>query len=138
MRTLLLGLGCLVGVAACSSDGTDCGTPVDVHGNWTYSGTQSSPAATLTGTMTLSQPGTCTLAGTLAIAVDDGSGTPTNLSGPVSGVFLDATTVDLTAELGGERRHVGTVVADTISGTWAMTGAGGGVTGNFRAVRGTI
>jgi hypothetical protein len=137
MRSVLLGLGCLLGVAACGSDGMDCGTPADIHGSWTYTGTQNAPAATMTGTMALTQPGTCTVAGSLAITVDNGSGTPTDLSGPISGLFLDPTTVDLTADLGGERRHIGTVVADTISGTWAMTGAGGGLSGTFRAVRGT-
>lgn len=136
MRGPILLLGPLLLLGGCGSDKIDCGTPPDLAGNWTYSGVQSAPtAATLTGTMSMTSPGTCTINGHLSVSVDDGSGTPTMLDGGVSGVFLDDSTVDFTAQLSGERRHLGTVRADTIAGSWSPSGPSGS-SGTFRAVRG--
>jgi hypothetical protein len=119
-------------LGGCGSDKIECGTPADLAGNWTYAGVQSAPtAANLTGTMSLTTSGTCTFDGHLSVSVDNGSGTPTLLDGSVSGVFLDDSTVDFTAQLSGERRHLGVVRADSIVGSWS-----GGTSGTFHAVRG--
>ncbi len=134
MKFLALSLGSLL-VVGCGSDKIVCGTPPDLTGSWSYSATQSVPAATLAGTLSLTTSGGCTIDGHLSVTVDDGSGTPTLLDGGVSGVFLDESTVDVTTQLGGERRHLGTIVADTISGSWAESGPSG-KSGTFRAVRG--
>jgi hypothetical protein len=65
--------------------------------------------------------------------VDNGSGTPMLLDGGVSGVFLDDSTVDFTAQLNGERRHLGVVRADSIIGSWS-----GSTSGTFKAARGPV
>lgn len=135
MRGLSLLLGSILLATGCGSDKIQCGTPVDFAGNWTYSGLQSAPtAATLSGTMSITSTGTCTFDGHVSITVDDGGGTPTMLDGGISGVFLNDSTVDFTAQLGGERRHLGTVRADTVAGSWSSTGPGG-ANGTFRAER---
>jgi hypothetical protein len=124
-------------LAACSSESEDCGTPADVSGNWDYSATQSVPAATIAGNWVISQPETCRIGGTFSATVDEGDGTPGLLSGTVSGIFLDETHVEvhLYPAGSGDRVHLGTLVADTISGSWEQPGAGAGVSGSFRLER---
>ena len=131
--TLLAGLA----LAACSSAPEDCGAPADPSGTWDYTATQTTPAATVAGTWTLNRPGTCRIGGTFAATVDDGDGSPTLMSGSISGVFLDETHVELHLypSSGGDRTHLGTVVADTLTGTWEQPAAGGGTSGSFRAER---
>lgn len=122
-------------LSGCADDPLECGAPEDISGAWSYAATQTSPsAATLTGTLTLTRPGTCTIGGTAAGTIDTGDGSPEMFGVSVSGVFLDETTVDLSIEIDGERRHIGDAVADTISGTWADGSSG--ATGSFRAERG--
>jgi hypothetical protein len=121
-------------VLGCSTSTPDCGSPPDLAGSWDYKGTQSGPAALLTGTLTLSRTGTCTVAGTLSLTVDDGSGTPVTSGWTTAGDFLDDSIVELNAVQGGdERHHVGIVRADSIKGSWAVTG--GGANGSFTLKR---
>ena len=124
-------------LAACSSAPEDCGAPVDLSGTWDYTATQANPAALVAGTWTLSRPGTCRIGGTFSASVDDGDGSPTLLTGSVSGVFLDEThlEVHLYPQSGGDRTHLGTLVADTLTGTWEQVAAGGNASGGFRAER---
>lgn len=124
-------------LAACNSAPEDCGAPVDPSGTWDYSATQTTPAASITGTWALSRPGTCRIGGTFSASVDDGDGSPTLLSGSVSGVFLDETHLELHLypSSGGDRTHLGTLVADTLTGTWEQAAPGGGTSGGFRAER---
>ena len=67
---------------------------------------------------------------------DDGTGGTTSLSGPVTGRALDSTSVTFDAFLASAtRHHMGTVKADTITGTWVdLTSGGPGASGTFRAV----
>jgi hypothetical protein len=124
-------------LAACSSESEDCGTPADPSGTWDYSATQSTPAATVTGTWVLSHPETCRIGGTFSATVDEGDGSPGLLSGSVSGIFLDEThaEIHLYPAGGGDRVHLGTFVADTLAGSWEQPGAGAGVSGSFRLER---
>lgn len=123
-------------LTACGDAPLECGAPASIAGAWSYEATQTAPsAATLSGTLTLTRPGTCAVGGTVAGTIDTGDGSPEMFDAGVSGVFLDETTVDLSIGIDGERRHIGEVVADTISGTWADGSSG--ATGIFRAERGT-
>ena len=129
----------LLVLGGCGSEEEDCGAPVPMTGTWDYAATQSTPAATLTGTWVLSQPETCRVGGTFSATVDEGDGSPVLLSGSVSGLFLDETHVEihLYPASGGDRTHLGTLVADTLTGAWEQSGAGAGASGSFRAERET-
>jgi hypothetical protein len=121
-RPLLFGSVVLLAVAGCSGEELSCGSPPDLTGDWSYSGIQSAPPATLDGEMTLERDGTCQFSGTLNLTIDDGDGSPEMASGPVYGSFLDADRLELIAELDGEWTHAGTLVADTLAGDWAELG----------------
>jgi hypothetical protein len=125
---------------ACTSPASPCGTgpaPVDLVGSWHYEGTQSSPTtATLIGTLTITSQSGQDFYGTLDVTETDGSG-PRPLSGVVTGCAVDATSVDFDAFLPGARRHLGTVTADSIKGTWVESGMGGppSASGSFESAR---
>lgn len=137
MNRRILPLLAVLAIAACSSESEDCGTPGDISGTWDYTATQSTPAANLTGTWVLSQPETCRIGGTFSATVDEGDGSPVLLSGSVSGIFLDETHVELHLypTEGGDRAHLGILVADTLAGSWEQVGAGAGTSGTFRVER---
>lgn len=134
MRPAFVLAALVLAVAGCGSDPIECGSPPDLTGTWTYSATESTPA-TVTGTLSITDGGGCIIEGNVAVTIDNGDGTPSIADGGVSGVFLTSTAVDFTAEINGARRHLGTVVADTISGTWSQPTGGSPLTGTFRAVR---
>lgn len=128
----LLGSAWILG---CRTDSAGCGSPGSAAGSWTYTGSQTSPTAALSGTLTLTKTGTCTVAGTLMLTVDEGSGTPVTSSWTTSGDFLDDSIIELSAvNTGVERYHLGTLRTDTLAGTWNVT-SGGATSGTFRAVR---
>jgi hypothetical protein len=133
MNARTLTLLAALALGACSSESEDCGTPVDMSGTWDYSATQALPAGSVTGTLVLSQPETCRIGGTFSVTVPGDGGAPTPLSGSVSGLFLDETHVELHLYPtgGGDRAHHGTLVADTLTGSWED----GSSTSPFRAER---
>ena len=122
---------------ACSGTPTDSGPPpVALLGKWTYTGTEPGSPITISGTLTISGQSGKLLTGSAAWMEDDGTGVTTPLNGPVTGRALDSTSVVFDAILASAtRNHVGTVKADTISGTWFDVTSGGlGASGTFRAV----
>lgn len=135
-RRLWFGGAAILAIAGCGTEELTCGSPPDLSGDWSYDGVQSAPPATLVGGMTLERDGTCRVSGTISMTVDDGDGTPTMVSGPLYGSFLDEDNLELIAELDGEWTHAGTLVADTIAGEWAEL-SGSGRSGTFRAERST-
>jgi hypothetical protein len=125
----------------CTSPASPCGTgpePVALVGDWVYEGTQTSPPATLSGTLTIDNQSGQDFYGTLEVTETDGSG-PRTLSGVVTGCAVDATSVDFDAFLPGARRHLGTVTVnpDSIKGTWVESGMGGppSASGSFKSAR---
>lgn len=137
MRPLTLVLLGALSLAGCSSDSEDCGTPADPSGTWDYTASQSTPAATIIGSWVLSHPETCRVGGTFSATVDEGDGSPGLLSGTVSGIFLNETHLEihLYPAGGGDRVHLATLVADTMTGSWEQPGAGAGMSGSFRVER---
>ena len=122
---------------ACVSSPTDSGPPpVALLGTWTYTGAETGSAVTVSGTVTVSSQSGKSLTGSAAWTEDDGTGVTTPLSGPVTGRALDSTSVTFDAFLASAtRHHMGTVKADTITGTWVdLTSGGPGASGTFRAV----
>jgi len=127
-------LGLLVAAAATCESATD-GGPAEFSfvGTWNYEATQTTPSASLAGTLSITQQAGRDFDGSLDVIETDGSGSrPRN--GPVSGRVLDSITVDFDAFLDvTARRHFGTVRGDSVQGNW-VEGAGGPA-GSFAAER---
>jgi hypothetical protein len=131
ITSLALGLACLQSTEPRPST-------LQLDGTWHYAGIQTGESAqTLTGTLTISNQSGSSFQGRLDIvSVDARTGQPTPLSGVVSGAESSSGVVDFDARLEVLRRHVGQVVADTISGTWiGEVGNGTVSSGTFRAER---
>lgn len=112
---------------------------LQLNGTWSYVGVQTSPTReNLSGTLTISRESGTSFQGRLdLVATNTPSGQSTVLGGLVSGAESGGSVIDFDADLESTpRRHVGQVVADTISGTWVGTSSGGVMaTGTFRVER---
>ena len=121
--------------AACSS-GTEPGTPpVALVGSWSYEASQSAPVpATLAGTLEIDRQIGERLEGSLDV-IESSAGEGRRLTGLVTGLALDAATIDFDVMIDGtSRRHVAEVRGDSLVGAWIDVRSGGG-TGAFTAVR---
>ena len=123
------------GTAGCRS-GTDTGIPpVDLGGQWRYSGEQLAPTrAGLNGTLSIDHQGGLRLDGSLTVTESSAGGLRA-LSGFVNGRIPDIATIEFQVEFGGGTRvHQGQIRGDSIVGTWYDEFAGGG-SGSFRCAR---
>src|SRR5439155_15696078 len=97
---------------------------------------QSTPTAALAGTLVVASQSGASFSGNVAAQETDALGVPRNVAGIVSGHTLEASSIDFDVFFTtNARRHVGRVVADTMTGTWAEQGGAGALSGSFRAVR---
>jgi hypothetical protein len=112
-----------------------------LNGTWSYTGVQSGPVReTLSGTLTVSRESGTSFQGRLdLVAVNTQTGESRVLGGLVSGSESGVDVIDFDADVeSAPRRHVGTIVQDTISGTWIGSSSGGTMTsGTFRVERET-
>lgn len=112
---------------------------LQLNGTWTYTGVQTSPVPeALVGTLTISRESGTSFQGRLdLVGTNSQTGQTRVLSGLVSGSESATDVIDFDANLEmSNRRHVGQLVADTISGTWVGEGSGGATTsGTFRVER---
>lgn len=133
MRRRLLTLAILL-IAACDSV-TDTGASArDVRGVWSYSGSQTSPSLSISGTLQIDQQDGAEFSGTVTFDEADVQGTRRNRTGPLTGRVLGGTAVDFDIFIDeGSRRHVAGMTSDSMSGTWARTGTNPPVTGSFSA-----
>jgi hypothetical protein len=110
-------------------------------GTWNYTGVQSGAAhETLSGTLTVSRESGTSFQGRLdLVGVNTQTGETTVLGGLVSGSESGVDVIDFDANVESTpRRHVGTMVADTISGNWVGSSSTGAMTsGTFRVERET-
>jgi hypothetical protein len=92
---------------------------------------------TLTGTFTVSRESGSSFQGRLDIvAANEQTGQSTVLGGLVSGSESGSNVIDFDANLETVRRHVGQIVADTITGTWIGPSPDGTMSsGTFRVER---
>lgn len=105
---------------------TDSGeTALQVRGTWTYTSTQSSPALTIEGTVRIDQQNGADFTGSVVLSEKDVQGTIRDRTGQLSGRVVGSSTVDFDVFIdASSRRHVANVTAgDSMSGTWAQTGA---------------
>jgi hypothetical protein len=135
----LLGLAWVALLSACLKSTEPRPSSLDLNGTWSYTGTQTSPVReTLTGTLTVSTESGSTFLGHLdLVAVSAQSGQTRTLAGIVSGALQGTDVIDFDANLEtNTRRHVGQIVADTVSGSWVASGPDGPVSsGTFRIER---
>jgi hypothetical protein len=115
---------------------------LQLNGSWKYTGVQTAPVQdqeSLTGTLTISRESGTSFQGQLYLV---GTNSQTQqqriLSGSVSGSESGTDVIDFDANLAQEttaRRHVGRIVADTITGTWVSSADGTMASGTFRVER---
>ena len=110
-----------------------------LNGTWSYTGVQTGPVReTLVGTLTVSRESGTSFQGRLdLVGTNSQSGQTRVLGGLVSGSESGSDIVDFDANIETTaRRHVGQIVADTITGTWIGEGTGGATaSGTFRVER---
>ena len=110
-------------------------------GTWSYTGVQTGPVReTLTGTLTISGESGTSFQGRLnVVGINSQTGQNRSLEGLVSGSESSSGVIDFDANVETRpRRHVGQIVADTITGTWiGEAGNGTMSSGTFRVERET-
>jgi hypothetical protein len=134
------GAGSLLLLAsACLSSTSPQPSDIQLNGTWKYTGLQTQPVReTLTGTLTISRESGSSFQGRLdMIELNEQTGESTVIGGLVSGSQSGSNVIDFDADLESVRRHVGQIVADTITGSWIGAASGGAVSsGTFRIERG--
>jgi len=141
VRAATTGLG-LAGVllaSACLQSTAPQPSLLQLSGAWKYTGVQTVPVrATLTGTLTVSRESGTSFQGRLdLISANQQTGLSSVLGGLVSGSESGTNVIDFDADMDVVRRHVGQIVADTITGTWIGSAPDGTMSsGTFRVERG--
>ena len=113
---------------------------IQLNGSWNYTGVQTVPVReTLTGTLTISRESGTSFQGRLdLVGVNSQTQQQRLLNGLVSGSESGTDVIDFDADLDATtRRHVGQIVADTITGTWYSSSDGATSSGTFRVERET-
>lgn len=116
---------------------------LQLAGSWNYTGVQTGPIReTLTGTLTISSESGMSFQGRLdLVGVNGQTGLSRILGGLVSGSESATNVIDFDFNADFEstpRRHVGQIVADTITGTWIGSSSDGTMySGTFRVERET-
>src|SRR2546423_6572626 len=140
VNRLLVGAAATL-ASACLSSTDPQPSLLQLDGSWNYTGVQTSPVReTITGTLTISRESGTSFQGRLdLVAVSSQTGTSRVLGGLVSGSESGTDVIDFDADVEiTPRRHVGQIVADTITGTWVGSSSDGTMsTGTFRVQRET-
>jgi hypothetical protein len=121
---------------ACSLTTEPSGPVTDVIGTWTLSGSQTSPAFAISGTLEVESQTRSTIVGVASWTEPDGMGGFTPRGGALNGRVIETTDVDFDVTVNGqERRHVGRISEnqDTIEGVWLQSASG--LSGTFKLVR---
>jgi hypothetical protein len=136
----MLVIACGVFAAGCLRSTAPQPSVIELNGTWKYTGVQTQPVReTLTGTLTISRESGASFQGDLLLfPKNEQSGQTTSLQGLVSGTESNGNVIDFDADLDTVRRHVGQIVADTITGNWVVPASNGTTTsGTFRLERQT-
>jgi hypothetical protein len=134
-----LGFAGVLLVSACLQSTAPQPSVLQLSGAWKYTGVQTVPVrATLSGTLTISRESGTSFQGRLdLISANQQTGQSSVLGGLVSGSETGTDVADFDANLDVVRRHVGQIVADTITGTWIGSAPDGSMSsGTFRVERG--
>jgi hypothetical protein len=140
-RVRMLTLACATLLSACLKSTEPQPSLLQLNGSWNYTGVQTAPVPeTLSGTLTISRESGTSFQGQLnLVAVNSQTQVQRLLSGVVSGAESGTDVIDFDANLEATpRRHVGQIVADTITGTWVGSSSDGTMSsGTFRVERET-
>lgn len=135
----LTAISCAVLVTGCLRSTEPQPSLLQLNGTWSYTGVQTSPIReNLSGTLTISRESGTSFQGRLdLVATNTQTGQSTVLGGLVSGAESGNDVIDFDADVETTpRRHVGQIVADTITGTWVGSSSTGTVSsGTFRVER---
>jgi hypothetical protein len=141
-RRVITGALAIVGtvvVSGCLKSTEPQPSLLQLNGTWSYTGIQTGPVReTLNGTLTISRESGTSFQGRLdLVAVNSQTGESRVLGGLVSGSESASDVIDFDADVeSSPRRHVGQIVADTISGTWVGSASDGAMSsGTFRVER---
>jgi hypothetical protein len=140
VRTLALAFVLLL--PACLKSTEPQPSLIQLNGSWNYTGIQTVPVPeALSGTLTITRESGTSFQGQLnLVGVNSQTQEQRLLNGAVSGSESGADLIDFDADLLVEttpRRHVGQIVADTITGTWVSSSGGTMASGTFRVERET-
>jgi hypothetical protein len=128
-----------LGPSACLKSTEPQPSTLQLAGTWKYTGVQTGAVPeTLDGTLTISQESGISFQGRLdVVGTNPQTGQTRVLGGLVSGSESGSDVIDFDADLEATpRRHVGRIVADTITGTWVGEGSNGAMSsGTFRVER---
>lgn len=134
MRRRAVAVLVALGLVGCGLSSATEPVTRSVVGVWEYAGSQAAPATTLEGEIVVASQGAGLFTGTASWEERDGLGGLVSNGGPVMGRVITDSDVDFDVTIGGAvRRHVGRLLADTVTGTWVQ--ASTGRSGSFRAVR---
>jgi hypothetical protein len=121
MKQMLVLLALL---CACDSPTDDTAARINVEGDWVYHATQITPALDMAGMFHISDQDGADFSGTVNFTETDVQGTQISRAGALSGRIVGGDVVDIDIYVDLQvRRHVGRVVADSMRGTWSVTGA---------------
>ena len=140
-RVRMFALACATLLSACLKSTEPQPSLLQLNGSWNYTGVQTVPVReTLSGTLTISRESGTSFQGQLnLVGVNSQTQQQRLLSGVVSGAESGTDVIDFDANLEATpRRHVGQIVADTITGTWVGSSSDGTMSsGTFRVERET-
>ena len=138
---IIVGAACMLAVSLISACLRSTGPQaplIQLAGTWNYTGVQTSPVReTLTGTLNITSESGTSFQGRVNLVGVNQANQSRVLSGLVSGAELGTDIIDFDASVEtAPRRHVGQIVADTISGTWIGSAPDGTKpSGTFRVER---
>lgn len=136
----IFALACVVLLSACLKSTEPQPSLIQLNGSWNYTGIQTVPVReTLSGKLTISRESGTSFQGRLdLVGVNSQTQLQRQLNGLVSGSESGTDVIDFDADLEATpRRHVGQIVADTITGTWISSADGTTSSGTFRVERET-
>jgi len=125
-------------ISACLRSTGPQPSQIQLAGTWSYTGVQTSPVReSLSGTLNISSESGMSFQGRVDLVGVNQANQSRVLGGLVSGSELGTDMVDFDASVETTpRRHVGQIVADTISGTWIGSAPDGTrSSGTFRVQR---
>ncbi len=125
-------------ISACLRSTGPQPSQIQLAGTWNYTGVQTSPVReSLSGTLNISSESGMSFQGRVDLVGINQANQSRVLGGLVSGSELGTDIVDFDASVETTpRRHVGQIVADTISGTWIGSAPDGTrSSGTFRVQR---
>jgi hypothetical protein len=136
---LVMAAGFLMSTAGCLQSTEAQPSLLQLNGSWVYTGVQTTPAReNLSGTLVISKESGTSFQGRLdVVGTNPQTSEQRVFGGLVSGSEQSSNVIDFDADVeSAPRRHVGQIVADTITGTWVGSSSDGTVSsGTFRAER---